>query len=212
MITPKTYHFLRNIKLNQTVQFLSLPLMRLVEIMIATDAEHPFFTFKNLKTLHTTNYSGGFIDFRRDLKLVEVRNLVWRVSSFLLEDITYYVFSYIQIVTKFQQWCKPQVCIFESDDPTIRDFDNILNSMSFETFIKAFVFHQSAQTIIYYSTNERFGIKFLKRREWRRPNWSHGEGWYQSRITVNDFRILELEEINVYLDDADRSQWPKVVG
>ena len=32
--------------------------------------------------------------------------------------------------------------------------------------------------------------------------------WYMERITINDLRILEREEIEIILNEADRSQWP----
>ena len=34
--------------------------------------------------------------------------------------------------------------------------------------------------------------------------------WYTERININDLRILEPEEIETILEEADRSQWPKL--
>jgi hypothetical protein len=81
-------------------------------------------------------------------------------------------------------------------------------------FIRRFVCHQSAQTVIYHSSTQMFGIRFLKPRKWRRlqdlalSNLQELPLWY--RRPINDLRILEQEEIEIILNEADRSQWPKL--
>ncbi len=96
-----------------------------------------------------------------------------------------------------------------------QDFNQILKQ-SFETFIKHFACHQSAQTVIYHSSTQLFGIQFLKPRKWRLldemsfNNLSALPAWYTERITINDLRILEREEIEMIMNQADRPQWPKL--
>lgn len=81
-------------------------------------------------------------------------------------------------------------------------------------FIRRFVCHQSAQTVIYHSSTQMFGIRFLKPRKWMRlqdltfSDLQELPLWY--RRPINDLRILEREEIEIILNEADRSQWPKL--
>lgn len=107
----------------------------------------------------------------------------------------------------------PQVFIFEIENPQRQDFIGILEQ-SFEAFIRNFACHQSAQTVIYHSSTQLFGIQFLKPRKWRLlRNMTFVYKlplWYTEPITINDLRILEQEEIEMILNEADRSQWPKI--
>jgi len=41
-------------------------------------------------------------------------------------------------------------------------------------------------------------------------NLSALPAWYTERITINDLRILEREEIEMIMNQADRPQWPKL--
>ena len=206
--------FLQRTRICATVELLSLPATSYGSVAASLHDNHSKIedVFPKLRTLYFSSPSpANSYSSRHGLKRkLTFKTVVLRINSFLRDTSLDHVFPFPLQPSNVNcsNGAAQRYSFLTAFWDPVFDFQNILET-SVTGFFKTFIFHQSARIVIFHSKHQNFGIEFLKPRRWDLPGNANIPFWDRDRITRSDIVILEPQEIDRILQDADMSLWPE---